>query len=725
MRQSGLSLVELLVSVTILALATTVALVVYDQARLAYKQGENVAEQQQVVRVAFDIVSSDVRMAGFNTNPDGNRVRPDEQIEAAYATAITVRADFDADDPVDADLPEQSLGGSGSAFLAVSTGNDEIVSYVLAKADGSSTDTLTFSADVGNTVRDATIEDVSIGTVDLAQTDPPYTLYRLVLENDSAGCCGTSFARRIPIVDNVRSLRFRYYDRAGNEIVAPGGDETAGAIATRSEIRRVGVEIEALTRDSDPHWLDPDDANADTRMFRKFRLSGEITPPNLGRAAIPDLQADATPPGPPGSPWLYPGHCEGLFVDWPANPPQDEVAYYRVAYGTNPAALDGLRSSTLPGLYVGGLDDGVTYRVTVEAVDASGNRSSASSLAQATTTNSNTPEAATDLQAVGSQGQVDLNWTETAANVQSTAGDPASPMIRDLSGYRVYRGTSSGFVPSGANRIADETSVANLPAPEFVDATVAACRPHYYRVRAVDACGVEGQDSNEASAQSWTDVDPLAPLDVQAFASGASQVTVIWSPVQEDVDGNPVYVDTYKIYRSPEQPFNIDDPSSWSYLDQVVDATEYVDPVVIPPGYTRHYLVQAVDRCSPPNESVLSDPASPACNFEGRVKVTDPHYGDSVWGDTVVGVVVLGSGPSAVNGNARLVFTNETTGATWSTSINSSGPSTWQYSWNAQPGAYPLNFFTVGPYLITAEVDQTIGASMCTAQGSVRVHLQD
>ena len=36
MRQSGISLVELLVSVTILALATTVALVVYDQARLAY-----------------------------------------------------------------------------------------------------------------------------------------------------------------------------------------------------------------------------------------------------------------------------------------------------------------------------------------------------------------------------------------------------------------------------------------------------------------------------------------------------------------------------------------------------------------------------------------------------------------------------------------------------------------------------------------------------------------
>jgi type II secretory pathway pseudopilin PulG len=331
MRQSGISLVELLVSVTILALATTVALVVYDQARLAYKQGENVTEQQQVARVAFDVISSDVRMAGFNTNPDGNPERPDEQIEAAYATAITVRADYDADDPVDSDLPEQTLGGTGAAFRAVSTGNDEIISYVLAKPDGTSTDTLAFGADVGAAVRDASIEDIAIGRVDLAQTDPPYTLYRLVLENDPSGCCDTSFARRIPIVDNVRSLRFRYYDRAGNEVSPPGGAETPEAIAARSTIRRVGMEIEALTRDSDPHWQDPDDADPDTRWFRKFELGGEVVPPNLGRAAIPDLQSGFKAPSRPSTPTLYPA--------------QDDVAYSRIACGTNPVSLDGLRLS--------------------------------------------------------------------------------------------------------------------------------------------------------------------------------------------------------------------------------------------------------------------------------------------------------------------------------------------------------------------------------------------
>ena len=294
MRQRGLSLVELLVSVTILALATTVALTVYDHARRSFKLGENVTEQQQIVRLALDNVSSDIRMAGFNSNPDGNRVRPDEQIEAAYDTAITVRADFDAEHPVDADLPEQSLGGAGAAFLAVSTGNDEIVSYVLAKADGTSADTLSFSADVGDAVRNGTIEDVDIGSVDLAQTDPPYTLYKLVLKNDPSACCGTNFARRTPVADNIRSLRFRYFDFAGNPVIAPGGADTTVAIATRSSIRRVAIEIEALSRDSDPHWHDADDPDPDTQRFRKFELSGEVAPPNLGLAAIRDLRRIAT-----------------------------------------------------------------------------------------------------------------------------------------------------------------------------------------------------------------------------------------------------------------------------------------------------------------------------------------------------------------------------------------------------------------------------------------------
>jgi Tfp pilus assembly protein PilW len=126
-----MSLSEVLVAVTILALAMTTALVLYDAARQSFKKSENVIDQQQVVRIAFDMIASDLRMAGFNYNPDGSQVRPDEQIELAYDTAVVVRADFDAFDPAESGAPETLL--AGDPFQTVSTGNDEIVGYVLKK----------------------------------------------------------------------------------------------------------------------------------------------------------------------------------------------------------------------------------------------------------------------------------------------------------------------------------------------------------------------------------------------------------------------------------------------------------------------------------------------------------------------------------------------------------------------------------------------------------------
>ena len=713
-----MSLVELLVSITILALATTVALVVYDQARLAYKLGENVTEQQQVARIGFDIITSDIRMAGFNTNPDGNKMRPDEQLEAAYATAITVRADFDADDPIEVDLPEEALAGSGAAFRAVSTGNDEIVSYVLAKPDGNSSDTLEFSADVGGAVRDASIEDIAVGRIDLAQSDPPYTLYKVVLENDPSGCCGTSFARRIPIVDNVRSLRFRYYDRSGTELAPPGGAETVAAIAARASIRRIGVAIEALTRDADPHWVDATDSDPETRGFRKFELEGEVAPPNLGRGPIRDLQADLTPPSRPDLPSLYPGHCGGLFIDWSPNPAQDDVAYYRIAYGTDSSALDGGRSSLVPGLFVDGMSDDTSYYVSVQAVDASGNLSLPGPVEVVATANANTPAAVLDLNAVSSPGQVDLGWSETAENTGSTAGDPTSPAIRDLAGYRVYRSAVPGFVPSATNRIADENDVANLPAPIFADTQVGACEPHYYKVAAVDDCGLEGLPSSEVSAVSWTAVDPRAPIGVQAFLESGSSVRVEWSDVHEDVNGEFVYVDTYEIYRTPEYAAGTPPPATFSYLDTVNDSTEYRHSIEIPAGRTVSYRVHAVDRCSPPNESAPSASAHAGCMFSGRVVFEQPLLGEDISGSEGVHVKNIDADPSAVNDEVRLRWVAED-GEPWTIKIGSGGFA-WFYVWQASPTGIPSGFFQAGWYDMIAEVDQTFAGQSCTATATYR-----
>lgn len=278
--QAGLSLAELLVAIAVLAVAGVIALSLHDAARRSVKKGENAAEQQQTVRIAFDRLTADLRAAGLNANPDGDAARPDEPIEGAFDTAIVIRADFDAGDPSASATPEAALA-TGGAFATVSTGNDEIVTYVLARPDGTSAETLTFFADVGSP-RTGAVRRVDIPRVSLAQGDPPYTLYRITLGNTDGSPV------RMPLAENVRSLRFSYHGWDGMPMAGPGGDETAGAKAARGVVRRITVELSGLTRDPDPGWEDAADPDPRTRAYRKFRLAGDVAPRNLGLKGLPD-----------------------------------------------------------------------------------------------------------------------------------------------------------------------------------------------------------------------------------------------------------------------------------------------------------------------------------------------------------------------------------------------------------------------------------------------------
>src|SRR5262245_65980046 len=98
-KERGLSLIEALVAVAILAIAVLIALAVYDAARGAFKKGENATNQQESVRIAYDRIVADMRMLGYNSDPDGNLARPDEKLEVALDHAIIFRGDFDIEDP--------------------------------------------------------------------------------------------------------------------------------------------------------------------------------------------------------------------------------------------------------------------------------------------------------------------------------------------------------------------------------------------------------------------------------------------------------------------------------------------------------------------------------------------------------------------------------------------------------------------------------------------------
>src|SRR3989442_4451828 len=128
---AGVGLAELLVAAAVFAMVVAVALALYSGAAKSYRIGEQLSAEQQNVRTAFDRMTSEIHLAGLNTNPDGDPNRTDEQIEGAWDTAVTFRADLDFGDSVKGTVPELSLATPN--YRIVSTGNDEIVTYALAK----------------------------------------------------------------------------------------------------------------------------------------------------------------------------------------------------------------------------------------------------------------------------------------------------------------------------------------------------------------------------------------------------------------------------------------------------------------------------------------------------------------------------------------------------------------------------------------------------------------
>ncbi|HET8798106.1 MAG TPA: prepilin-type N-terminal cleavage/methylation domain-containing protein, partial [Thermoanaerobaculia bacterium] len=68
---SGYSLTEVLVAVAIFTVIVVAALLIYDQSNRVFKRGVETADLQQNVRVAFDKLVADLRMAGYDFDRDG------------------------------------------------------------------------------------------------------------------------------------------------------------------------------------------------------------------------------------------------------------------------------------------------------------------------------------------------------------------------------------------------------------------------------------------------------------------------------------------------------------------------------------------------------------------------------------------------------------------------------------------------------------------------------
>src|SRR5262245_53326861 len=116
-----------------------------DLLRRSYLRAALAGDALQRARIAQESIAHDLRLAGLGVDPDGAPGRPDESIEGAWAGAVVLRGDLDADDAQAWDEPERWIAGS---FPSTRTGNDEIVAYALRDESGAGGTDLDFDADV-------------------------------------------------------------------------------------------------------------------------------------------------------------------------------------------------------------------------------------------------------------------------------------------------------------------------------------------------------------------------------------------------------------------------------------------------------------------------------------------------------------------------------------------------------------------------------------------------
>ena len=394
--QRGFSLAEILIAVAVFAIIFIAALMIYDRSNRVFKSGVESSATQQSTRVAFDRVVADLRMAGYDYDRDGipsgsvaginQYQQPDEQIEYVGQGAIAIRGNFDYETDPNPVIPvgkpkcdkgcEPDYVPAALQFPVVTTGNDEIVAYVLMSPTAPAGNPVTFYVDSykprkvfpgagGTTEKQITITSTvnAAGQTlypDQTNANPPYTLYRVSLNDGTADGTPVIFT---PVADNIRSLTFQYYqdaagtlplkDLASPAVVIPQANLAAtvgglgqydpanptGAViprAIRGRIQAVRMTLVGMNEAADFNYTDPTETLAAMRPYRKYRLESLISPRNYSRRGF--REQEFKEPGPPTLTKICTGYCGIVHLEWQAPAPdatKGGVESYAILYDTD------------------------------------------------------------------------------------------------------------------------------------------------------------------------------------------------------------------------------------------------------------------------------------------------------------------------------------------------------------------------------------------------------
>jgi hypothetical protein len=281
----------------------------------------------------------------------------------------------------------------------------------------------------------------------------------------------------------------------------------------------------------------------------------------------PEASATVPMPTAPGAPRALrasagPGDGEvTLAWDAPASDGGRAVTGHRVYRGTTSGALSFLADAGAALGYVDtGLGNGATRYYHVRAVNSIG-EGNAGAEASATTFDVPGPARGTAAAAGPGAGQIKLTWQA-----------PSSDGGRAVTGYRVYRGTTSG-----ALSFLDDAGTAL----SFTDGGLGNGATRYYEVRALNAVG-EGPPGAEVSAR--TAVPPGAPQAPSVARAGRGTLTLSW---QAPADSGGLAVTGYRVYAG-------DAPGGAASLQALGDVRSFTESG-LPSGTTRYYRVSAVN----------------------------------------------------------------------------------------------------------------------------------
>jgi fibronectin type 3 domain-containing protein len=335
-----------------------------------------------------------------------------------------------------------------------------------------------------------------------------------------------------------------------------------------------GGETLLTTLGNVTNWNDNTASNGTTYFYKVTALNpiGEGAASNE-LSATPS--APATAPSAPSLNSATPGNGS-VALAWsaPSSNGGSAISAYKVYRGTssgNETLLTTLGNVT--SWTDSGVTNGTTYFYKVTALNSVGESAASNELSATPTQPATAPGPPSLNGATAGNASVALTWSAPSSNGGSA-----------ITGYKVYRGTSSG----------SETLLTTLGnVTSWTDNGVTNGATYYYKVTALNSVG-ESIRSNEMSATPFA-VAPGAPTLNGAIA-GTGTVALAWSPPSSN-GGSAIT--GYRIYRSTSS-------GSETLLTAVGNVTSWTDTGVTN-GTTYYYKVSALNSAG---ESVSSNERS-------------------------------------------------------------------------------------------------------------------